>query len=58
VELTPVKRGSPKHRSIRRRQRTPGIKEQPRPKADKDHTGFFAAQIYIEAHFACRKSLL
>jgi hypothetical protein len=48
VELTPVKRGNPKHRSIRRRQsqRAPGIREQPRPKADKDRSGFFAAQIY------------
>jgi hypothetical protein len=33
VELAPVKRGSAKHRSIRRRQsqRAPGIREQPRP---------------------------
>ena len=34
------------------------IREQPRPKADKDRSGLFAAQIYIEAHFAGRKSLL
>jgi hypothetical protein len=42
-----VMRGSPKHRSIRRRQsqRAPKIKKQPRPKADKDSSGFFAALI-------------
>jgi hypothetical protein len=32
-------------------------REQPRPKADNDRSGF-AAQIYIEAHFTGRKSLL
>jgi hypothetical protein len=50
VELMSVKGRSPKHRSIRRQQsqRAPGIREQP----------IFAAQIYIEAHFAGRKSLL
>jgi hypothetical protein len=42
----------------RQSQRAPGIREQPRPKADKDRSGLFAAQIYIEAHFAGRKSLL
>jgi hypothetical protein len=48
VELTPLKRGNPKRRNIRRRQsqRAPGIREQPRPKADKGRSGFFAAQIY------------
>jgi hypothetical protein len=55
-----VKGRSPKHHSMRRRQsqRAPGIREQPRPKADKDRSGFFAAQIYIEPHFAGRKSLV
>jgi hypothetical protein len=40
--------GGAKHRSIRRRQseRTPGIREQPKPK------------FIIEAHFAGRKSLM
>jgi hypothetical protein len=42
----------------RQSQRAPGIREQSRPKADKDRSGFFAAQIYIEPHFAGRKSLV
>jgi hypothetical protein len=36
----------------------PGFREQPRPKADKDCSGIFAAQIDMEDHFAERKSLL
>ena len=54
VRLTPVKRGSPKHRSIRHRQSqpAPGIREQPRPEADKDR------KLIIEPHFAGSKSLL
>jgi hypothetical protein len=60
VELMSVKGRSPKHRSIRRRQsqRAPGIREQPRPKADKDRSGFLQRKFIIEAHFASRKSLL
>jgi hypothetical protein len=42
----------------RQSQRAAGIREQPRPKADKDRSGLFAAQIYIEPHFAGRKSLM
>ena len=53
VGLTPLKRGSPKHRSIRCRQsqRAPGIRERPL-KADKDRI------FIIESHFAGRKSLM
>jgi hypothetical protein len=51
-------RWCPEHRSIRHRQsqRVPGIREQPRPKADKDRSGL--RKFIIEAHFAGRKSLM
>ena len=39
-------------------QRAPEIREQPRPKADKDRSGFLRRKLIIEAHFAGRKSLL
>jgi hypothetical protein len=40
--------GPPEYRSGRRRQsqRAPGIREQPRPKAEKERSVLFAAQIY------------
>jgi hypothetical protein len=53
--------GGAKHRSIRRRQseRTPGIREQPKP-AQRTRTvqDFLQRKFIIEAHFAGRKSLL
>jgi hypothetical protein len=53
-----VKRESPKHRSMRRRQsrRAPGIREQPRPKADKDRSGlrkFILKAISPIANLCC-----
>jgi hypothetical protein len=58
---TDVRKERKSHRSIRHRQsqRALGIREQPRPQADKDRSGFFAAQILsFEPHSTARKSLL
>jgi len=44
--------------SGRQSQRAPGIREQPRPKADKDRSGFLQRKLIIEHHFTSRKSLL
>jgi hypothetical protein len=50
VELMSVKGRSPKHHSIRRRQsqRAPGIREQPRSKADKDRSGFLQRKFILK----------
>ena len=60
IGLTPLKRGSPKHRSSRRRQsqRAPGIREQPRLKRTRTVQDFLQRNFIIEPHFAGRKSLL
>jgi hypothetical protein len=53
-----------KHRSIRRRQsqRAPGIREQPRPKADKDRSGFLQRKFILKpispvANPCCNRSI-
>jgi hypothetical protein len=53
-EPATLKSASPKYRSMRRRQ----SQRVRATKADKGGSEFFAAQIYIEAHFANRKSLV
>ncbi len=63
VELTPVKRRSPKHRSIRRRQsqRAPGIREDPkrtRTVQDRLQRKFILKPISPNANPCCNPTLV
>jgi hypothetical protein len=57
MELTPVGAEVPiTAASVAAKPARAGIREQPRPKADKDRSGL--RKFIIEAHFAGRKSLM